>query len=41
MTDNVTYSVDRSRHLMRYVVHVERNPILKDFIGKLQGFAGK
>lgn len=38
MTDNVTYSVDRSRHLMRYVVHVERNPILKDFIGKLQAF---
>lgn len=41
MTDNVTYSTDRSRHLMRYVVHVERNPILKDFIGKLQTFAAK
>lgn len=41
MTDNITYSVDRSRHLMRYVFHVERNPILKDFIGKLEAFAGK
>jgi len=41
MTDNTTYSIDRARHPMRYVTHVERNPILKDFIGKLQAFAGK
>ena len=36
LTDNVTFSLDdRSRHPMRYVTHVKRNPILKDFIGKL------
>jgi hypothetical protein len=35
LTDNVTYSVDRSRHLMRYVTQVKRNPILRDFIDKL------
>lgn len=36
MTDNTTYSMDRGRHLMRYVTYVKRNPILKDFILKLQ-----
>lgn len=35
LSDNVTYSVDRSRHLMRYVTHVKRNPILRDFIARL------
>ncbi len=35
LTDNVTYSVERSRHLMRYVTQVKRNPILRDFIDKL------
>lgn len=35
LTDNVTYSVDRSRHFMRYVTQVKRNPILRDFIDKL------
>ena len=35
MTDNVTYSVDRSRSLMRYVNHVRRDPILADFFTKL------
>lgn len=39
MTDNVTYSVDRARPLMRYVTYVDRNPIIKDFIVKLQAFA--
>lgn len=36
LTDNVTYSVDRSRHVMRYVTFVKRNPILRDFINKLR-----
>lgn len=41
MTDNITYSTDRARHLMRYVTFVDRNPILQDFISKLQTFAGR
>ena len=40
MTDNMTYSTDRGRHLMRYVTYVDRNPIMKDFIVKLQKRAG-
>lgn len=39
LTDQVTYSVDRSRHPMRYVTHVKRNPIMRDFIRKLQARA--
>ncbi len=35
LTDNVTYSVDNSRHPMRYVTHVRRNPIIRDFVAKL------
>lgn len=40
MTDNITYSQDRGRHLMRYVTYVDRNPILQDFIAKLRTFSG-
>jgi hypothetical protein len=36
LTDQVTYSIDRSRHVMRYVTHVRRNPIMRDFIAKLE-----
>lgn len=36
LTDQVTYSIDRARPLMRYVTHVKRNPIMRDFIGKLE-----
>lgn len=36
LTDQITWSVDRSRHLMRYVTFVRRNPIMKDFIEKLR-----
>lgn len=36
LTDQVTYSVDRSRHVMRYATHVRRNPIMRDFIAKLE-----
>lgn len=39
LTDNMTYSVDRSRHVMRYVTMVKRNAILQDFIGKLKARA--
>ena len=41
MTDNITYSEDRGRHLLRYVTYVDRNPILQDFFAKLQAFAAK
>lgn len=36
LTDQMTWSVDRTRHAMRYVSHVHRNPIMKDFIAKLK-----
>jgi len=39
LTDNLTYSIDRSRHVMRYVTYVNRNPILQDFIRKLKARA--
>lgn len=35
LTDDMHYVLDRSRHLMRYVYTVNRNPIMQDFIGKL------
>ena len=40
LTDNITYSVDRSRHLMRYVTFIRRDPILKDFFRKLAARRG-
>ena len=36
LTDNTTFSVDLGRHLMRYVTHVDRDAILRDFMGKLE-----
>jgi hypothetical protein len=36
MTDQGTYSTDRSRHLMRYATYVRRDPILKDLFAKLK-----
>jgi inosine-uridine nucleoside N-ribohydrolase len=35
LTDNTTYSVDRGRHLMRYVTYIRRDPIFRDFFQKL------
>jgi len=35
LTDSVTWSVDRSRHLMRYVTQVNRDLIFRDFFEKL------
>ena len=39
LTDDATWSVDRSRHPMRYATMVKRDPILKDFFSKLKLFA--
>lgn len=39
LTDQITWSFDASRHAMRYVTHVRRDPILKDFFHKLANFA--
>lgn len=41
LTDQVTWSVDRSRHPIRYVTFIDRNPIIRDFIAKLEGFASR
>ena len=38
LTDAVTWSVDRSRHLMRYVYKVQRDPILRDFFIRSSNF---
>jgi hypothetical protein len=38
LTDNTTFSFDRARHLMRYVTYVDRDAILRDFIGKLETY---
>ncbi|RWM26481.1 nucleoside hydrolase [Mesorhizobium sp.] len=36
LTDRLTWSVDRTRHPMRYVYRIHRDPILKDFCSKLK-----
>lgn len=41
VTDNYTFSFDNSRHLIRAVKHVERDPIFRDFFTKLQKRTGK
>jgi hypothetical protein len=35
LTDDMHYSMDRSRHMMRYVYAINRNGIFKDFIVRL------
>ena len=35
LTDNMTWSVDHSRHLIRYVNHIHRDPIFRDLFAKL------
>jgi hypothetical protein len=40
LTDNTTFSTDRRRHAMRYVTYVDRDAILRDFIGKLEARNG-
>lgn len=39
MSDRLTWSFDRRRHLMRYVYDVHRDPILRDFFEKLEAHA--
>ena len=39
LTDQITWSVDRNRHLIRYANYVRRDPIFKDFFTKLAEFA--
>lgn len=41
LTDQMTWSVDRARHSIRYVTYVDRDPIMRDFISKLKSFAEK
>lgn len=36
LTDSYTYSFDDSRHMIKYVYHVRRDPIFRDFFTKLQ-----
>ncbi len=40
LTDQVTWSVDRSRHLARVVNFVRRDPIFRDLFGKIREFGG-
>jgi len=40
LTEQVTYSVDRNRHPMRYATYIRRDPILQDFFAKLAARAG-
>ena len=41
VTDNYTFSFDRSRHFMRAVNFVNRDPIFRDFFSKLEKQAGR
>lgn len=41
VTDNFTYSFDRSRHLIRCANFVQRDPIFRDFFTKLQKRAAR
>lgn len=38
--ENLRYATDRSRHLMRYVTHINRTSIMRDFIHRLARHAG-
>jgi inosine-uridine nucleoside N-ribohydrolase len=41
LTEQATWSVDRSRPPIRYATFVKRDPILRDFFSKLERFATK
>lgn len=41
LTDQVTWSIDRSRHLMRIATGVRRNPIFTDLFRKIAEFASR
>jgi purine nucleosidase len=40
LTDELTWSVDNTRHLIRNAVFVRRNPIFEDLFRKLDSYAG-
>ena len=39
LTDQVTWSVDRTRHLARVASHVQRDPIFRDLFSKIRAIA--
>lgn len=41
LTDQMTWSVDHSRHLMRNITFVRRDPIFGDLFRKLRGYANR
>lgn len=41
LTDQMTWSVDRARHSIRYVTYIDRTPIMRDFFAKLEAFASR
>jgi inosine-uridine nucleoside N-ribohydrolase len=36
LTENTTWSVDLTRHLIRYAHHIHRDPIFRDLFNKLE-----
>ena len=38
LTDQLTWSVDHSRHMIRFATYVDRDAIFRDLFGKLDGF---
>ena len=40
LTDQVTWSVDRARHLVRVASFAHRDPIFRDLFGKIRAFGG-
>jgi inosine-uridine nucleoside N-ribohydrolase len=41
LTDNMTWSVDHSRHLIRYATFIQRDPIFRDLFAKLASASGR
>jgi hypothetical protein len=41
LTDNVTWSVDQSRHLIRCATFIQRDPIFRDLFAKLAAASGR
>ncbi len=39
LTSQMTWSVDNARHLIRYVHHINRDAVIRDFIDKIEAFA--
>jgi hypothetical protein len=37
VTDQVTWSIDSARHMIRSATYVHRDPIFRDMFSKLQG----